>query len=164
MIRGCLRSLFQDNEVKKGLEEAFEMAQIAVDAIEMAQVRKEGDPSDARRVDHAWDDVPPRPKELQDLIRNLFAHDDIINESQQLPDVPIDGRDGSPYKQTLKRIKLKTVYGMFHDLLVHYCLANVRYRNIERHLERDSRSWADRRSEVYRYCGFFISPTTRSVF
>lgn len=79
-------------------------------ALERAQVRGIKDPPDAPRVDNIWDEVPPRPSELQDLIKNLFAHDDIINESQQLPDVPAG--PNLPYKQTLRKIKLERAYSM----------------------------------------------------
>jgi hypothetical protein len=92
-----------DNEVVAGVQRALEYAQKGVDALEAAQVGK-------GNVQNPWDEVPPRPKELQDLIRNIFAHDDIINEKQNRPDRPENRND--PYKQTLKRLKLKHVYGM----------------------------------------------------
>jgi hypothetical protein len=101
---------YVDDEVEEALHEAFDMAEVAMQALERAQIRTKTDPPDAPRVENPWDEVPPRPRELQDLIRNLFAHDDIINESQQLPDVP--AKKDMPYKQTLKKVKLSSAYGM----------------------------------------------------
>jgi hypothetical protein len=101
---------YVDDEVEKALHEAFDMAEVAMQALERAQIRTKTDPPDAPRVENPWDQVPPRPRELQDLIRNLFAHDDIINESQQLPDVP--AQIDMPYKQTLKKVKLSSAYRM----------------------------------------------------
>jgi hypothetical protein len=86
------------------------MAEVAMQALERAQVRGRKDPPEAPRLQNTWDDVPPRPSELQDLIRHLFAHDDIIRERQQLPDVP--AKQDSPYKQTMRRIKLSAAYSM----------------------------------------------------
>ncbi|KAF2688150.1 hypothetical protein K458DRAFT_485250 [Lentithecium fluviatile CBS 122367] len=103
------------DEVETALHEAFDMAEVAMQALERAQVRTKKDPTDAPRVENPWDEVPPRPSELQDLIKNLFAHDDIINESQQLPDVP--AKKDTPYKQTLRKIKLSRAYETFKGIL-----------------------------------------------
>lgn len=96
--------------MNEALQLAFQMAQAGVDALERSQVRDPKDSPDAQRLQNAWDEVPPRPRELQDLIRNRFAHDDIINESQDLPIVPQLTLE--PYKQTMKKIKLEKAYSM----------------------------------------------------
>ncbi|KAL1592774.1 hypothetical protein SLS60_011190 [Paraconiothyrium brasiliense] len=100
----------KDDEVEEALQLAFRMAQSGMDALERSQVRDQKDPPNADRVEKPSDEVPPRPSQLQDLIKNLFAHDDIINESQDLPDVVEDVREF--YKQTMKKIKLERAYSM----------------------------------------------------
>jgi hypothetical protein len=107
------------------------MAEAGVAAIERGQPRAQKDKPTDPRVDHNWSDVPPRSSVLQDLIKNLFAHDNIINENQDfdpvpyLPDPPsshtgeqlkfeVDAikrkLEVMPYKQTMRNIKLKRVY------------------------------------------------------
>lgn len=97
-----------DDEVETALHEAFDMAEIGMRALERSQTRSYDDPPEAQRAENRWDEVWPRHQELQNLIKNLFAHDDIINERQTFPDRP--NQQEERYKQTLKNLKLRRVY------------------------------------------------------
>ncbi|KAF1999855.1 hypothetical protein P154DRAFT_620562 [Amniculicola lignicola CBS 123094] len=92
------------DKIEKALLSAFDMAQAAIDALQPGH-----------DTFPFWNDVPPRAPELQNLIKLLFAHDDIINESQ--PEVPDDKRTQYRYKQTMRNIKLHIVYASLTGIL-----------------------------------------------
>jgi hypothetical protein len=50
---------------------------------------------------------PSRPDPLPDLIRNIFAHDDIIND--RIP--PVKKPNNYNYRMTLQNLKLRKVHG-----------------------------------------------------
>jgi hypothetical protein len=84
------------------LKQAFAYARAGVDALsKSAALYRQG----------KWEDElnPPRPKELDDLIKNVFAHQDIIDDK-----VP-PGKPGTGsywYQANMKNLKLNKVYSM----------------------------------------------------
>jgi hypothetical protein len=75
------------------------MAQAGVDALKTCAIMN---------YNQLQDDVsPPRDPDLQNLIKKVFAHDDIINDKVKVPE---EGYNF--YKMNMQNLKLKRVHGM----------------------------------------------------
>ena len=91
---------------------AFDMAHAGVDALQRAidmnqnnEFNEDGSPNE-----RYWklDVDPARDPALDDLIKNVFAHDDIINDR-----VPaMSSENQYSYRQNMKNLKLRKVHSM----------------------------------------------------
>lgn len=86
-----------DDTVEASLHLAFDMARAGKQALQTGW-----DQNDIADV------TPARPVEVQNLIKNVFAHDDIINDNTPA----LESENKWKYRMTIANLKLFKVYGM----------------------------------------------------
>ena len=100
--------LFAGEKVEEGVKVAFDMAQAGVEALNPGIAMK----------DFSLDIDPPRAEPLNNLIKNVFAHPNIIDD--KMPEQKKQSRFN--YRMNLQNLKLLKVHRTY--LLLYSSLSN----------------------------------------